>query len=149
VVGNTLSKFADQKGTEIEPQEVYDAFCEGFVNINSPLDLSKFHFERESEEVVTCYADVVLNGELYQKEGHGNGPINAMVNILAQIVNKDFSVLDYRAHAVSGGSDSDSVAYLKLQSDTGESFWGVGKDHSIGKAGLLALVTAWNRMRKG
>ena len=147
VVGNTLSSFADQKGTEIEPQEVYEAFCKSFVNIDSPLELSKFHFERESEEVVTCFADIQMQGELHQVEGQGNGPINAMVNIISELVGKDFKVLDYRAHAITGGSDSDSVAYLKLQADSGEPFWGVGVDPSIGKAGLLALITAWNRMK--
>ncbi len=149
VVGNTLANFADKKGTEIEPQEVYDAFAENFVNITAPLTLDKFHFERESEEIVTCFADLALNGENFSKEGTGNGPINALVNIIGQIVNKDFKVLDYRAHSASKGSSADSIAYLKLQNESGESFWGVGRDASIGKAGLLALVTAWNRLRLG
>lgn len=147
VVGNFLSNFADKMGTEIQPEEVYEAFYEGFVNISTPLSLDKFHFDRESEELVTCNASLTLNGEAYEKLGQGNGPINALSDIISQIAQKDYKVVDYRAHAVSKGSDSNSVAYLKLQDEKGEAFWGVGIDPSIGKAGLVAFISAWNRMR--
>ncbi len=146
VVGNTLSHFADEKGTEIEPKEVYEAFHEAFVNKDALLKLVKADFTRETEESVECRATIKYRGEDHIVEGEGNGPINALVHIIEQIVAKDFHVQDYRSHAIRGGSDSDSVAYVQLKGNDGKVCWGVGINPSIGKAGLLALVSAWNRM---
>lgn len=148
-VGNTLSGFADEKGAEIEPAEVYEAFKENFVNISTPLSVNAHNFDRVSDELVTCAVVYSFNGEEHTLTGEGNGPINALVHVLDQIEPKDYHVVDYRAHAMTGGSDSDSVAYIQLKHDSGEVFWGVGIDASIGRAGLLALVTAWNVMKRG
>ncbi len=146
VVGNTLSHFADEKGTEIEPVEVYEAFCSNFVNSEAPLKLEQCKVIRESDDHVDCFATVVYKGEELELKGSGNGPINAFVNILTQLVPKDFTVSDYRAHSLNKGSDADSVDYIQIRGDDQSTHWGVGIDASIGKAGVLALITAWNKL---
>ncbi len=57
---------------------------------------------------------------------------------------KDFSVTDYRSHAVRGGADADSAAYVQLRRVDDTVVWGAGIDPSIEMAGLRALVSAWN-----
>ena len=147
VVGNVLSHFADEKGAEIEPVEVYEAFKKEFVNKEAPLKSITTDFVRVSDEVVELKAVLDYKGETLTLEGEGNGPINALVHVIDQIEPKDFHLKDYRAHAISGGSDSDSAAYINLEHDNGLVYWGVGIDASIGKAGLKALMTAWNLMK--
>ena len=61
---------------------------------------------------------------------------------------KTFKVTDYRSHAIRGGSDSDSAAYVQVQSLQQERVvWGCGIDPSIEMAGLRALVSAVNLLR--
>jgi 2-isopropylmalate synthase len=50
---------------------------------------------------------------------------------------------------VRGGSDASAAAYVQVQHEDGRLLWGAGVDPSIEMAGLKALVTAWNLLRKG
>ena len=93
---------------------------------------------------VRCQARLCCNGEELPSSGLGNGPINAFVHALESTGLKNFNLTDYRSHAVRGGSDADSAAYVQLKGHDGRIVWGVGVDPSIEMAGLRALVSAWN-----
>ena len=81
--------------------------------------------------------------------GTGNGPINALVNAMDAKGWKNFKLLDYRSHAIGGGSATKSAAYILIQRTNDEKlFWGCGIHTNIEKAGLRALVSAFNRTRK-
>jgi 2-isopropylmalate synthase len=97
---------------------------------------------------VQCTTTIVLDGESRQCVGTGNGPINAFVHALENIGLKNFKVTDYRSHAVRGGSDASAAAYVQVQHEDGRLLWGAGVDPSIEMAGLKALVTAWNLLRR-
>ena len=67
---------------------------------------------------------------------------------LEQVNLKDFTLTDYRSHAIRGGSDADSAAYVQLQSTTSNAIvWGAGVDPSIEIAGIQALVSAFNLLQ--
>ena len=95
-----------------------------------------------------CITTIVLDGKSRDIEGIGNGPINAFVHALESIGLKNFKVTDYRSHAVRGGSDASAAAYVQVQHEDGRLLWGAGVDPSIEMAGLKALVTAWNLLRR-
>ena len=81
--------------------------------------------------------------EVTTVEGHGNGPIAAFVDALAQF-DVDVRVLDYAEHAMSAGGDAKAAAYVECA--VGERvLWGVGVDSSIVRASLKAIVSAVNR----
>ena len=104
------------------------------------------HHAGERGEVL-CTASVRHQGEEKSIEGLGNGPINAFVHALGQSGLKDFTLTDYRSHAVQGGSDAAAAAYVQLQHEDGRIVWGAGLDPSIEMAGLRALVSSWNLLR--
>jgi 2-isopropylmalate synthase len=79
--------------------------------------------------------------------GEGNGPISALVHALESKGWANFSLKDYRSHALTAGSESSAAAYVSLQSKDGRTVWGCGVDANIELAGLKALVTA-NRSGK-
>ena len=108
------------------------------------LDYELDHHAGEKGEVA-CHASVSYRGDEKNISGLGNGPINAFVHALEQADLKHFTLTDYRSHAVQGGSDADSAAYIQLQSvDDQQLVWGCGVDPSIEMAGLKALVAAVN-----
>ena len=149
-VGGRISQLADELGRELSADEIRDVFFERFVNVSRPLSLVDYELDHHAggDGQVGCRARVTNNGDgnEIEIEALGNGPINAFVQALEQAGLKDFSVTDYRSHAIRGGSDSDSAAYVQVRAidEGGPLVWGCGVDPSIEMAGLKALVSACN-----
>ncbi len=148
-VGKRVYDLADQRGEELSSEEVGKVFFEEFVNVSSEMVLEDYELDHSSGErgEVACRAVIARNGKQETVEGVGNGPINAFVQGLEKAGLKDFTLTDYRSHAVHGGSSSDAAAYVQLRKDDGSILWGVGVDPSIEMAGVKALVCAWNLLR--
>lgn len=145
-VGKYIYDHADALGRELSTDEIRDLFFGKFVNLESPMNLVEFELDNTAVKgEMICHVTLEVNGETVRGSGKGNGPINAFVHFLEEAGHKDFKVSDYRSHALRGGSDADSAAYVQIQSlADGALVWGCGVDSSIEMAGLKALVSAWN-----
>lgn len=145
-VGKYIYDHADALGRELSTDEIRDLFFGKFVNLESPMNLVEFELDNTAVKgEMICHVTLEVNGETVRGSGKGNGPINAFVHFLEEAGHKDFKVSDYRSHALRGGSDADSAAYVQIQNlANGQLLWGCGVDTSIEMAGLKALVSAWN-----
>jgi 2-isopropylmalate synthase len=145
-VGHAVYTHADRLGRELSSDEIRDYFHARFVNLADPVELVDFdlnHHASGTPGEVSCQAQIRVRGELRTVSGRGNGPINAFVHALEAAGLKTFQVTDYRSHAVRGGSDADSAAFVQLKHLGGDRVvWGCGIDPSIEMAGLRALVSA-------
>jgi 2-isopropylmalate synthase len=148
-VGKYVYDRADAEGRELGNDEIGDLFFAKFVNVEAPMNLVEFELDHTGiRGEVVCHAAVEIDGEILRGSGRGNGPINAFVHFLGESGHKDFKVTDYRSHALRGGSDADSAAYVQIQNlADGTLRWGCGVDPSIEMAGLKALISAWNLQR--
>lgn len=148
-VGKRVYDLADARGEELTAVEVGKVFNKEFVNLSSTMALVDYEldYHQAGRGEVACKAVILLEGNKVEVEGLGNGPINAFVHALEKSGLKDFTLTDYRSHAVRGGSSSDAAAYVQLRHDNGAILWGVGCDPSIEMAGVKALVCAWNLLR--
>ena len=149
VVGTTIYQLADKKGKELSNHEIFEAFQAEFVNVVNHLSLEEYELLHNDikDGNVCCEAKLIKNGNQYDIKGNGNGPINAFVNALEKLGQKDFNLKDYRSHAIKGGSDADSAAYILLESFGGKEAWGCGVDPSIEIAGVKALISALNLLK--
>ena len=59
---------------------------------------------------------------------------------------KQFKLTDYRQHSIGEGSATRSATYIRLMNNNGKNRYGCGIDSSIEKSGLLALISAINRL---
>ena len=107
------------------------------------IAIEREDFSRTHE--VGIEAQVKFNGEPIKFSGRGNGPISAFVDALDSKGQKDFTLLDYRQHSIGGGSKTNAAAYIRIQHDNGNVYYGCGIDANIEIAGLRALVSAFNR----
>ena len=150
IVGAKIYQLADDKGKELTNQEILEAFKNEFVNVSKSFFLEKYELLHNdlNDGQVCCEAKIINNGEHHEIKGSGNGPINAFVNALEKVNQKDFNLKDYRSHAIKGGSDADSAAYILLESTNGKEAWGCGVDPSIEIAGVKALVSSLNLLKQ-
>jgi len=149
-VGNTINLFADKESREIKADEIEAQFRERFVNLDSPLKLISIEQQfSHPNDTVILNACIEKEGEMHTIEGSGNGPISAFVDALAQKGWKDFTLKDYRQHSIGSGSKTEAAAYVQIANTEGFRFYGCGIDANIEKAGLKAVISAYNRSHKG
>ena len=146
-IGKLVYSTADAKGQELTPDEVRDVFKQEYIERETPLKL--FNYEilpiAGGGGQVEVKAAIRLGEEEKQINGIGNGPINGFVNALENEKMKNFSLVDFRQHAIGVGSATDSASYIQIQTDKGKKVYGCGIHSDIGKSGILALVSAYNR----
>ena len=82
---------------------------------------------------------------VFQVNGSGNGPIDAFFNAIHGQKMDRFTFVDYKEHAIKRGSDSQAVAYIHLQDQAGQDWFGVGISHNINLAPLKGILSAINR----
>ncbi len=145
-VGRVINDAADRDSRELTADEVHGLFRHAYVNLATPLELISIEREDFSNSgEVHIEAQVRFAGERLIISGHGNGPISAFVDALKHHKWKDFTLLDYRQHSIGSGSKTKAAAYIQIRHDDGLIFFGCGIDPNIERAGLHALVSAFNR----
>ena len=144
-IGASATAVADREGRELSPQEIRAVFEAEYLRAKKPLELVRYTV-RPDRDGYHIEATVNVEGAAHTITGSGNGPINAFVRALELNGWKQFRILDYRSHAISKGSASDSAAYVQIvREKDGAAFWGAGINSNIETAGLYALVSAINR----
>ena len=88
--------------------------------------------------------DLIVDGQERTYEGHGKGPIDALVKILIENFDVDVRLQDYTEHAIGSGADTMAAAYVELAVED-RVVWGAGLHPNITKASLKAVVSAVNR----
>ena len=151
-IGAAVNVVADKLARELTPAEIKNLFDEIYLRASQPLQVMDYDVRADpaSRHQFNLVAQIQWNGAAREIRGSGNGPINAFVQAMESQQWKNFRVLDYRSHAIGVGSATDSAAYVLIER-IGDSkrFWGCGIDTNIEQAGLLALVSAFNRAWEG
>ncbi|HYJ74811.1 MAG TPA: 2-isopropylmalate synthase [Kineosporiaceae bacterium] len=141
-----VQRVTDDQGGEVPPQELWRIFSDEYLPTADGWGRFRINGVRQSSDgdgAERLTVDLADNGTPVTLEGHGNGPIAAFVDALAE-VGVDVRVLDYAEHAMSAGGDATAAAYLECA--VGDRvLWGVGVDTNITRASLKAVVSAVNR----
>lgn len=146
-VGDAINSVADKASRELSTEEIYHQFKESFVNLEAPLKLLSIDRTfNDADDSLILKAEIEKAGEQYSIQGTGNGPISAFVNALDENGWKDFTLNDYRQHSIGSGSKTEAAAYVQIIGTQGTQVYGCGIDPNIEKAGLKALLSAYNRL---
>lgn len=142
-VGYYMKGISDHEHKELLPNEIYDLFKKEYMNVEAPIKLFDYHFVRSDDLLGTL--SIEYNGECKDIIGRGNGRLDAVANALRKNLNKTFEIQDYTEHALTTGSTSQAVAYVKILDCRGMEQWGVGIHDDIIAASIKALFSALNR----
>jgi 2-isopropylmalate synthase len=152
-VGYMMKDISDKHHEELTPEEIMDYFSKEYINDFSPMDITDATFNHYSstkeDNLYSVKMRVVINGEVFNLDGDGNGRLDAVREALKKTkydINYDF--ITYSENAMTVGSKSKAAAYVCIADEQGKKYWGVGTQPDIILATVNALVSAINRMNR-
>lgn len=150
--GRIINDLADKLGSELSGDQIRQKFNETYLSTTSPFELVSFRSRTKPNEdktkSVSCMAQLKIDGILHELCGVGNGPINAFMHAMQEELVPDFKLLNYAEHALSQGAAAEAIAYIQIETPSGQSFFGSGIDTSIEVASIRAVLSALNRALK-
>ncbi|MDN5819920.1 MAG: 2-isopropylmalate synthase [Brachybacterium sp.] len=139
----------DADGGEVSPATLWDVFTDEYLPTRDESQRWGHYSFRDVRQESTgdgsdrITVSLVVDGEVHEVTGIGNGPLDGFVKALAER-KIDVRILDYAEHALTEGDDSLAASYVECEIGD-RIFWGVGIDGSITRASLEAITSALNR----
>lgn len=143
-LGYYIKGISDHDHREIKPNEIHDLFMKEYVNRSDNLELLEVHFTQE--DGFGTQLSLLRGGIIKNYSGHGKGRLDAVSNSIKRHCKVQYKIVCYEEHAMSHGSDAQAAAYVGIQDEQGNVFWGAGTEDDIINASVLALISAVNRM---
>lgn len=137
-----VKRVSDRTHSEMKPVEIYDIFKKTYLNKTTPMDVVEAHYVQD--DGILAKVSISLNGNVNIVQAHGNGRLDAVTNAIKKYTGIRFKIEHYSEHSLTHGSNSDAAAYMGIRLENGEMSWGAGTDSDIIKAGIKALVSAYN-----
>ncbi|MCL1832463.1 MAG: 2-isopropylmalate synthase, partial [Oscillospiraceae bacterium] len=129
-VGYAVKSVSDKAVQVLNPDEVYSAFMQEFVNRTDKLEVLRIRYKKDD-------GGTVVNVRYGYKEreitGRGNGQLDALSDALKTGLGLKFDISDFSQHAIDSGSKSRGISYVQITAD-GKTYWGAGLHTDIGKS---------------
>ncbi|MBQ3566462.1 MAG: 2-isopropylmalate synthase [Oscillospiraceae bacterium] len=146
-VGYMIKQVSDDAHRELQPSEVYEAFEKSYINIKSPVKLKEAHYKQLGEENgIEADVTVEYNGEILNRQGQGNGRLNAVSDTLKEMLGIEYVLHTYTENAMEEKASSKAVSYVGIKNAEDKNFWGVGIATDIIDSSIKALFSAVNNM---
>ncbi len=139
----------DSSGGEISSEDLWKVFTDEYLPSQDNDGLwGKYRIDSiniDSQESGDTFLKVGLfiDGHRGERTGRGNGPIDAMQNILSA-EGIDVRLLDYSEHTLAASSNAQAASFIEAAVGS-RVLWGIGIDNSTTRASLKAMVSAVNR----
>ena len=143
-IGRIVQTLSDEKGRELEAEEILNIFKDSYFNMKKHISLVDVTIS-SGKKISTCTLTYNYNGEKIIAEGEGNGPIDACKNALMKDYKNEFTISSYSEHSCGDKSSAKAIAYIQIQSKDILSCFGVGRDSDIATASIKAMFSALNR----
>ena len=111
------------------------------------------HIQLESLQVttgkgVTPIAAIRLKvaNELFEAAGIGNGPVDASIKALKQIIRREMTLKEMTIQAISKGSDDLCKVHMQVEHE-GHLYYGFGSDTDIVTASIEAYIDCINKFK--
>lgn len=144
-----VQKISEAKG-EVQPNEILEAFKSEYLDLEEPfklINMSISDVDHGSNETTHIKATIKYNDLEVDIEGSGNGPIDSLGRALYNSNLINISIMDYKEHALSKGSEAEAAAYVYMKrNDIDKKTFGVGVDGNITRASIKSVISAINRL---
>lgn len=146
-IGRIVQQVTDEAGRELSSEEILGIFEATYFGEPHDIEFVDYSVISESakDKKVQCVLEYTHDGKTIRSEGEGNGPIDACKNALMQAYSHPFKILSYSEHSHGEQSSAEAIAYIEIQTEKLENFFGVGRDNDITVASIKAMFSALNR----
>lgn len=139
---------SDHEHKELKTADILEIFKSTYFKQEKGYSIKEMHFTRKGDKV---YADIEFsyNGKITKATSEGNGSLNAVSNALKEYSGTQYTLQVYTEHSMQEqGSQSMAVAYVGIKALDGNMYWGAGADTDITHAGVDALMSAFNNLKR-
>ncbi len=142
-VGYYIKKVSDNSKRELTNDEIYNAFISQYQNRIDNIKMISYNIENGDSTKVNVKFDA--NGQIEEKTGKGNGPIDAFIDAIRKM-NYEIEFKDYCQSSVKDDMEkSKAITYINVGLN-GKDIWAVGKDENVIKSSFNGIVSAINRI---
>jgi 2-isopropylmalate synthase len=136
----------DESGKEMTAEDIGGIFTRHYFDAQQPYAYLAHHLVEDSKRnEVELSTEIAIDGRAQKLAGRGNGPIDAFIAGLSQLVGEKIAVVDYHEHAIGGGADAAAATYIELKVGDGKALFGAARDPNIVTASLKAILSGVNR----
>ena len=143
-----IQEITDDSGKEIEIEEIWKEFRKNYIDFGTSLKYLSHNINSENSSEKTNSDILRLNVNFKGKEveisGEGNGPIEACINALSELLHSPIKISDYHQHAISSGADASAAAYIEITIKD-KTFWGIGINSNTVAASFEAIISGINK----
>ena len=143
--GYHVKSISDHEHRELLPKEVYDIFMRDYVNLTSPLNITRATYANLPDGNIEGIVTVSYNGKCETVASLGNGRLDCASNAIKKVIGKNYSLQTYTQHAIEGHTTSEAASYVSIILD-GKTYFGTGIDSDISVSSQKALISAVNAM---
>jgi len=146
-IGKIVQAVTDKEARELSNDDILAIFEKTYFQQDGHIEfISRSASTRDN--AVWCELKYRYNAQEIIAQSEGNGPIDACRKALLKDYPNKFTINSYAEHSCGEKSTATAVAYIEIETDKGERFFGVGKDSDITLASIKALFSAINRAFK-
>ena len=144
---DVIQKMSEEKGGEIAPEQIFDAFKHEYIALDDPFEFKKIRVEDVNDKDCVATIDFKYKKKPYHIEAKGNGPLDAVKTAINKEFDLDVRVMNYSEHALGSGSHARAAAYIEMMDNrTGKVLFGAGDSSNITKATIRAFFSGLNRL---
>lgn len=143
---------ADSLGRELQSGEICDLFKKQY-NYNNEhfnnISLLDYDIVKSGPDRRSLTGQVQINGQVFDIQGTGNGPISSLIDALSNLLSVRLTVESYAEHSLGSGTSTQAATYVSLsyrrESDNEITRqWGVGISEDVGDASFRAILSSVN-----
>jgi 2-isopropylmalate synthase len=144
IVFEKFKHLADRKKSILD-EDIEALINEGVLRSSEVFSLEYIHVLSGNTVFPTASIKLSINGRSVQGATEGNGPIDAVYNIISKLTCTKSELLRFTISALTEGTDAQGEVTVRLQED-GMIALGKGADPDIITASALAYINGLNRL---
>ena len=145
---DVIQKIAEKQG-EVAPATILEVFEQEYLKLKTPFEFLRARAEDHGDRDTKVELSFNYDGVTKSVEAVGNGPLDAVKLAVQETTGAHVKIMDYTQHALGEGSNAKAAAYICMQDEvTGNVTYGVGVSSNITRAGIRAVFSALNRLRR-
>jgi len=139
-----FKRLADQK-KDIFDEDLVAIVAEEVFRIPETYELIKLNVKSGTDTKPEAEVVLAVGGKEVSMKAGGDGPVDAALHTIADIVGTKSKMLAYEVKAITGGTDAQGEVVIRLEEE-GRRVTGQGSDTDIIVASAKAYVNALNRL---